>query len=126
MEVTHLFADVLPLAVELVQLLLDVDGVRRLGLFLQVQAHLVDAVDAGLDGVDVIHQSLANGNAGRRLHRWNSDCVYFSGSLWSLGFFSDFIFFTSSHENCVYLLIFNFLSVSLRDILWTHVHFMNS
>lgn len=58
---THLLADVLPLAVELVQQLLDVDGERRLGLLLEVDAHLVDAVDAGLDGVDVIHQRLARG-----------------------------------------------------------------
>lgn len=69
MKDTHLFADVLPLAVEFVQFFLDVDGKRRLGLFLQVQAHFVDAVDAGLDGVDVIHESLANQSAGRRLHR---------------------------------------------------------
>lgn len=57
---THLLADVLPLAVELVQQLLDVDGERRLSLLLEIDAHLVDAVDAGLDGVDVIHQRLVS------------------------------------------------------------------
>lgn len=61
---THLLADVLPLTVEFVQQFLDVDGKRGLSLFLQVQAHLVDAIDAGLDGVDVVHQSLANQRAG--------------------------------------------------------------
>lgn len=69
MKVTHLFADVLPLAVEFVQQFLDVDGEWRLSLFLQVHAHFIDAVDAGLDGVDVIHQSLANQSAGCRLNR---------------------------------------------------------
>ena len=51
----YLFTDVLPLCVQLVQLLLDVDGKRRLRLFLQGHAHLIDAVEAGLDGVDVVH-----------------------------------------------------------------------
>lgn len=55
---SHLLANILPLAVELVQQLLDVDGERRLRLLLEVEAHLVDAVDAGLDGVDVVHQRL--------------------------------------------------------------------
>lgn len=55
---SHLLADVLPLAVELVQQLLDVEGEGRLRLLLQVEAHLVDAVDAGLDGVDVVDQRL--------------------------------------------------------------------
>lgn len=36
------------------------EGKRWLRFLLQVQAHLIDAVDAGLDGVDVIHQSLVN------------------------------------------------------------------
>lgn len=57
---SHLLANIFPLAVELVQQLLDVDGERRLGLLLEVEAHLVDAVDAGLDGVDVVHQRLVS------------------------------------------------------------------
>lgn len=55
---SHLLANILPLAVEFIQQLLDVDGERRLGLLLEVDAHLVDAVDARLDGVDIVHQRL--------------------------------------------------------------------
>lgn len=66
---THLFTDVLPLGIEFVQFSLDVDGKRRLGIFLQVQTHLIDAIYAGLDGVNVIHQSLVNQSAGRILLR---------------------------------------------------------
>ena len=62
---TDLLADHLPLAVEVVKLFLDVHGKQRLRLLLQVQAHLVDTVEAGLDGVDVIHQGLAIQNTAR-------------------------------------------------------------
>ena len=74
LKLTHLLADVLPLAVQLIQLLLDVDGERGLGLFLQVQTHLVDAVHTGLDGVDVIHQSLVSQTGHRKeydVSHWN-------------------------------------------------------
>lgn len=54
-KVTHLFADILPLCVQVIQLLLDVDGEWRLSFFFQVQTYFVDAVDAGLDGVDVVY-----------------------------------------------------------------------
>lgn len=63
---SHLLADDLPLSIQLVQLLLDVGGVRRLRLLLQVQPHLIDAVEAWLDGVDVIHQSLWGQRSGYR------------------------------------------------------------
>lgn len=121
MKVTHLFADVLPLAVEFIQQFLDVDGKRRFSLFLQVQAHFIDAVDAGLDGVDVIHQSLANQSAGWRLNRWNYDWTShrvdrFGSDEKSLVFFDFHFFFTRRHEKAVCLLI---PSSSVRDILWT-------
>lgn len=56
--VAYLFAYILPLHVQFVQFFLDVDGKGWLCFFLKVQTHFVDSVHAGLDGVDVIHQSL--------------------------------------------------------------------
>lgn len=58
LNVTYLFADILPLSVEFVQFFLDVNGKWWLCLFLEVLAHLVDSTDTGLDGVDVIYQCL--------------------------------------------------------------------
>lgn len=59
-HVNYLFANELPLRIELIKHLLYFDGKRRLSFPLQGQSHLIDAVQTGLDGVDVIYQSLSN------------------------------------------------------------------
>lgn len=61
-HVNYLFANELPLSIELIKHLLYFDGKRCLSFPLQGQSHLIDPVQTWLDGVDVIHQSLANHN----------------------------------------------------------------
>lgn len=61
-HVNYLFANELPLSIELIKHLLYFDGKRCLSFPFQGQSHLIDAVQTWLDSVDVIHKSLANRN----------------------------------------------------------------